>query len=290
MSVTRAQSTRSVWEELVTDLPIGVIVTDATGAVLANNDLAAELLGCTTEQLRAGLRPDGWRARDEGGSALPSPAEIAEQVLRTRASLALPVLVAPADAPPVRLWVSHHPIGQNLLIALRPVHTDLGTAYGLRDALTGLPNRALFTDRLEQALVRARTHGTLVSVVLLDIAGMARINAEHGFRRGDDLLSLVAGRLRGGLRADHTVARYAGDRFAVVAEHSTGTGQAVATRATELITRSAKLGPVRLRPAARVCWLTADGNTPGHRLLTRLEARLAGGAAEFPHPRPADQE
>jgi len=141
----------------------------------------------------------------------------------------------------VRLWVSYHPIGpETLLMALRPVHTDVGTAHGLTDALTGLPNRALFTDRLSQALIRARTHNTLVSVVLTDIREMSVINAEHGFRRGDDLLVLLAGRLRDGLRADHTVARYAGHRFAVVAEQPTGTGQPIAARITELLGRSAR--------------------------------------------------
>ena len=267
-----ATDAESVWDTLVGRLPMGVLLTDGTGKVLAGNDLAAELLGRTHAQLRAGQRPEDWAARDEGGCALPSPAELAGQVLRTRASMAVPMVIRDG----VRLWVSYHPVGPDLLLmALRPVHTSVGTAYGLTDALTGLPNRALLTDRLDQALIRARTHSTLVSVVLTDIRDMARINAEHGFRRGDDLLVLLAGRLRGGLRADHTVARYAGDRFAVVAEHPTGTGQHIAARITELIGRSARLGALRLRPAARVCWLTTDGNTPAHSLLTRLETRLA---------------
>lgn len=268
-----------VWAELAEGLPIGLLLKDQHGRVVASNDMAAKLLSCTREQLHTGEWPAGWRARDEGGSALPSPTDLADQVRRTRASLAMPVLIDTTEASPVRLWVSYHPVERAgepmLLIALRPVHTDVITVYSLRDPLTGLPNRALLLDRLSQALLRAGTHGTLVSLVLLDICRMSAINAEHGFRRGDDLLVLVAGRLRDGLRADHTVARYSGDRFAVVAEHPAGTGEAVAGRIGELVNRSARLGTIRLRPTARVCWLTTDGTTPVHRLLTRLETRLA---------------
>lgn len=280
-----------VWAELAEELPIGLLLKDQRGQVVASNDMAAKLLGCTREQLRTGEWPPGWRVRDEGGSALPSPTDLADQVQRTGGSLAMPVVIDTTEASPVRLWMSCHPVRRAgepmLLVALRPVHTDVTTAYSLRDTLTGLPNRALLLDRLSQALVRARTHGTLVSLVLLDICRMSAVNAEHGFRRGDDLLVLVAGRLRDGLRADHTVARYSGDRFAVVAEHPAGTGAAVAGRIGELVNRSARLGTVRLRPAARVCWLTTDGTTPIHGLLTRLETRLAEAGPDTGQIEPA---
>jgi GGDEF domain-containing protein len=288
MGVMDAPATGSVWGELVDELPLGVLLIDSDGVVQAGNERAAELLGCTVAQLRTGERPDNWWVRDEGGAALPATADTVGQVLRARASLAIPMVVGIGDEPPVRLWVSYHPIGQQrVLVALRPVHTDMGTAHSMLDPLTGLPNRVLLTDRLDQALIRARTHGTLVSLILLDIRRMGAINAEFGFRRGDDLLVFVAGRLRGGLRADHTVARYSGNRFAVIAEHPTGTGRPIAAQATELLGRSAKLGSERLRPSARACWLTTDGNIPAHRLLARLETRLAGDT-DFPQPRPAE--
>ncbi|HEX3786255.1 MAG TPA: sensor domain-containing diguanylate cyclase [Pseudonocardiaceae bacterium] len=274
-----ATGTASMWAELVAGLPIGVLLQDEQGTVLASNDLAGELLGCTAAELRTGARPAGWRARDEGGSALPAPADLAGQVLRMKASLAIPTVVTRPDVPPVRLWVSYHPIRRPeqwlVLVALRPVHTDVSTAQGLLDPLTGLPNRTLLLDRLGQALIRADTHRTLVSLVLLDLCDTAGINARIGFRRGDDLLVTVAGRLREGLRADHTVARYAGDRFAVVAEHPTGTGEPIAARISELVGRSVRLGETRLRPTARVCWLTTDGSTPAHRVIAHLESRLA---------------
>ena len=98
------------------------------------------------------------------------------------------------------------------------------------DALTGLANRALFADRVEQALRRgARGHGR-PAVVFIDLDGFKGVNDTLGHPAGDALLREVAGRLRSVVRADDTVARLGGDEFAVLVEQSaTGSDEAEAT-------------------------------------------------------------
>ncbi len=86
----------------------------------------------------------------------------------------------------------------------------------IHDTLTGLPNRMLFTDRLEQALLRAKRHGTLVGVMFIDLDRFKRVNDTLGHASGDRLICDVAMRLRAAARAGDIVARLGGDEFVVV--------------------------------------------------------------------------
>ncbi|MCG5516580.1 MULTISPECIES: bifunctional diguanylate cyclase/phosphodiesterase [unclassified Ectothiorhodospira] len=87
-----------------------------------------------------------------------------------------------------------------------------------RDPLTNLPNRLLFRTRLEQALLRARSHAAQVSVLLLDLDGFKHINDSLGIRMGDQLLSSLAERLTTILQRGETLARMGGDEFAILVE------------------------------------------------------------------------
>ena len=75
------------------------------------------------------------------------------------------------------------------------------------DTLTGLPNRMLFKDRLEQSLIRAQRHQTLVGVIFIDIDRFKRVNDTLGHASGDKLICEVARRLRQTVRSDDIVAR-----------------------------------------------------------------------------------
>lgn len=84
------------------------------------------------------------------------------------------------------------------------------------DALTQLPNRLLFVDRLDVAMVQARRNGDTLGVVYLDLDGFKPINDQYGHQLGDRLLIEVAGRLQQTLRAGDSVARLGGDEFVLL--------------------------------------------------------------------------
>jgi len=86
------------------------------------------------------------------------------------------------------------------------------------DSLTGLANRASFTDRLEHALLRARRSPKMPAVLFLDLDNFKAINDSLGHSAGDEILSSVGGRIQGCLRVADTVARLGGDEFAVLLE------------------------------------------------------------------------
>lgn len=89
--------------------------------------------------------------------------------------------------------------------------------HAYHDDLTGLPNRQLFVDRLEQALRVAQRTGELVAVLLLDLDNFKEINDSFGHSAGDDLLSQVALRLKSCRRGADTLARLGGDEFCLMA-------------------------------------------------------------------------
>jgi diguanylate cyclase (GGDEF)-like protein len=81
------------------------------------------------------------------------------------------------------------------------------------DTLTGLPNRALFNDRLEQGFAHASRHRWTMAVMFLDLNNFKRINDVHGHENGDTVLQIVAERLRKITRRDDTICRHGGDEF-----------------------------------------------------------------------------
>ncbi|MFC3550807.1 EAL domain-containing protein [Lysobacter cavernae] len=94
------------------------------------------------------------------------------------------------------------------------------------DTLTGLPNRALLSERLSRAIVRARRQGSRIAMLFLDLDRFKDINDSLGHAAGDRILRAAANRLQQAVGTQHTVARLGGDEFTVVLENLDGVEQA----------------------------------------------------------------
>jgi diguanylate cyclase (GGDEF)-like protein/PAS domain S-box-containing protein len=123
----------------------------------------------------------------------------------------------------------------------------------LYDLLTGLPNRALFSDRLAHAIER-RGRAQATAVYFLDLDRFKRINDSLGHAAGDEVLREIAARIQRMLRPDDTVARFGGDEFTVLCESVGGVLEAVgvADRLQREIAQPLRAGGAELRLTASV--------------------------------------
>ena len=114
------------------------------------------------------------------------------------------------------------------------------------DGLTGLANRALFTDRVEHALARSLRTGSLIAVLFVDLDDFKTVNDRFGHQAGDQLLRAIGERIVGIVRPGDTAARLGGDEFAVLLEdvHGQGDARLVAQRLIEAIRTPTRLGDV----------------------------------------------
>lgn len=160
-------------------------------------------------------------------------------------------------------------------------------ATALHDSLTGLPNRVLLEDRIEQAVRHSRRAGEPFTVVLLDLDGFKSVNDLHGHRAGDTVLRQLARRLEGALRASDTVARIGGDEFVVVSRGAGDDEEAalLAARLRAAVREPLAIGGVAVEVDASIGWAIhpADGETPSE-LLERADVQMYttkhDGAAE----------
>ncbi len=172
----------------------------------------------------------------------------------------------------------------------------------LHDPLTGLPNRALFLDRLGVALDRARRTGAPVAVLFVDVDGFKEVNDTMGHSGGDRLLAGLAGRLREMLRPMDTIGRFGGDEFTLLFE-DLASEREVALIA-DRVSRAAS-GPIQLEQGEVAVTvsigisLVTDPSTPPETVIRDADAAMyrakaAGGARyelydEISHERAGEQ-
>lgn len=149
---------------------------------------------------------------------------------------------------------------QALLRTLREQEARLRYS-SLHDALTGLPNRVLFSDRLARAVQAAQVDlAHRYAVLFIDLDGFKQVNDTLGHPTGDRLLIHVAQRLQANLRTDDVIARFGGDEFAVLIDSHTDVGVVTAM--------AANLIAILERPfdidGAQICISASIGIAHGH--------------------------
>ncbi|MBA3304867.1 MAG: diguanylate cyclase [Thermoleophilaceae bacterium] len=205
-------------DAIVETMADGVVVLDPVGRVVDLNPAARTLLGSAadeaTGQPAAAVLPGYRELVDRLGSALEGDGEIVvgegaeRRVLEGRIS---PVL-------------DHRGGTTALLLVLRDItarrraEEELGRLAHY-DQLTGLPNRKLLGDRLEQASARARVSGEPFALVFFDLDGFKVVNDSFGHHAGDCLLAEAAARLARHAAPEDTVARLGGDEFTLLLAH-----------------------------------------------------------------------
>ena len=147
----------------------------------------------------------------------------------------------------------------------------------LRDPLTGLANRALFNERLDQGMERRERDGVTVGVVAVDLNDFKLVNDNLGHPVGDDLLVGVASRLLNSVRSGDTVGRLGGDEFSVVVEGDADAPYLIAQRVVEAFEQPFLVGEHELLMRPSVGLATADPDEPGlsaEELLRRADLAM----------------
>jgi diguanylate cyclase (GGDEF)-like protein/excisionase family DNA binding protein len=179
-----------------------------TGDVIAKGE--AEIINDVTSDPRA-IQIPGTPVEPE--AMIVAPIRTSEGVIGALSLYRANREFGPDNLELVRLFTNH------VAIALEnaSIHDRLIEA-AVTDPLTGLPNRRLFSDRVNHALARRGRSGKGVAVLFLDLDGFKLVNDSLGHAAGDEVLAAVGTRLRSCMRATDTIARLGGDEFAILLE------------------------------------------------------------------------
>jgi diguanylate cyclase (GGDEF)-like protein/PAS domain S-box-containing protein len=160
----------------------------------------------------------------------------------------------------------------------RLLETELAR-QAFHDSLTGLPNRALFSDRVTHALERIGRTTRSIAVLFIDVDDFKTVNDSLGHSTGDELLVAVGGRLRGCLRAADTGARLGGDEFGVLLEDVSGVDAAVevAERILEALRRPVVLANAELLVRASIGIVVGRGGQTSGDLLRNADVAMYKG-------------
>ena len=206
--------------------PVAYATLDRRGRVTQMNLAAARLLGVTQERstslfLSTRLAPGGMfvllaaleRAL-ETGAEQAIEVDLAAEAERPR-TLRLVIHRGPDNPPSCLVALLDHTEQQRLTEQLQEREREL-VQTGHHDTLTGLPNRLLFVDRLDQTLRHAHRQQRQVALLLLDLDGLTNINDSLGHPIGDQVLQASARRISEQMRSDDTIARFGSDEFTIV--------------------------------------------------------------------------
>jgi diguanylate cyclase (GGDEF)-like protein len=210
-----------LFDTALNNMSQGLLMFDFKGRLVICNQRYRDMYGLTAEQAKPGCTPlDLLNLRKANGTFAGDPAaytrELEEYIQNGR------ILSRFLDLPDGRtIAISSEPMAGGGWVTM---HQDITERRRVErqiahmahhDALTDLPNRVLFRERLAQALVGVR-RGQRFAVLCLDLDHFKTVNDTLGHPIGDELLTMVAARLRRSLRENDTVARLGGDEFAII--------------------------------------------------------------------------
>jgi diguanylate cyclase (GGDEF)-like protein len=235
-----AELERERLQAAVSNMPIGLTMFDANQELIICNDRYAEIYGLPHELTAPGTKlVDMLRSRVSAGSvAIEDPQAYVDRVLRIVRERK-PALNLVKQENGCILSVVHQPMEGGGWVATHEDVTERRRAeerihhMARHDALTDLPNRTLFRERIEEALKQAGRQGKL-AVLCIDLDHFKAVNDTLGHPVGDALLQMVADRLRGSVREDDAIARFGGDEFAV-AQSATGQPEGATALAQRII-------------------------------------------------------
>ena len=238
-----------------------MIVTDLDDRVITANDAFCTMIGRTKEEL-VGHDSTPFTFPDDVGISEESHRRVkageASQVRYVKRYLhkdgrivVVEVSRSPAldeNGDTLYFVISERDITEENALSIQLSH------QALHDPLTGLANRALFDDRLAQAIARAVRHGGRGAVLLLDLDDFKGVNDMHGHFIGDQLLVAIAHRLEQATRLSDTLCRFGGDEFMYLAEGLTSPGEAehLASRLLESLVEPITVAGARIEQRASV--------------------------------------
>ncbi len=221
------------WRQRFAQAPIGMAIANLDGRYISVNDALAEMLGRCKDEL-SGVRiedvthpEDRERDADQMRQALEGTAEcvrINKRYVRTDGEIVWAAVTASisrdSDGYPNQLF------SQSVDLTER-VRAEAALAkLALHDPLTGLANRRLFIDRIEQALMRLSRRPSMVAVLFLDLDRFKAINDSYGHSVGDQALVSAASAINRAVRTTDTLGRFGGDEFTVLCERLENTNEA----------------------------------------------------------------
>ena len=210
----------------------GVLVTDRKGVIVHVNRALVEITGYTVEEV-LGRRPNMFKSGHHGPEfyqavfkSLRDSGDWQGEIWNRRKSGEIyPQWQTVRAINDSKGQISHYVAVFTDISAIKQSQSDLARLVH-HDPLTDLPNRLLFTDRTEQALVTAQRHTSGCALLMIDLDHFKIINDSLGHNVGDLLLKAVSGRLQAVFGKGFTVARLGGDEFAVLIENCSSASQA----------------------------------------------------------------